>query len=140
MTNLGGQQLSPVFIDDAARLVADSLTDVAAEGQVFELGGPETMTMREIISTALRVADIRRPIIPSPAPLVKLATAPLTLLAEPPLTPDAIDFVNQPATVDLAPLLARLPRRLMPLAEGLATYLAPGSGPGELTIDGSLGE
>jgi hypothetical protein len=60
-------------------------------------------------------------------------TAPLTLLPAPPLTPDAIDFINQPATVDTAPLLARMPRRLTPLAEGLATYLAPGSGPGTLT-------
>ena len=37
--------------------------------------------------------------------------------------PDAIDFINQPATVDLAPLLERMPRRLTPFEEGLATYL-----------------
>jgi len=134
MANLGRQVLAPVFVDDAAVLVADSLTNPAAAGQVFELGGPETLTMRQIISTALRVSDLRRPILPGPAPILKVATAPLTLLSEPPLTPDAIDFVNQPATVDLAPLLARMPRRLTPLVEGLSTYLAPDSGPGSLTV------
>ena len=125
MTNFGTQLLAPLFIDDVARLAADSLTDPAAIGQVFEIGGPETLTMRDIIARALEVAGVRRPIIPAPAPLVRLGAAPLTLLPTPPLTPDAVDFINQPATVDVAPLLARMPRRLTPLEEGLATYLAP---------------
>ena len=79
--------------------------------------------MRDVIRPGARAAGLRRPIVPGPAPLIKLAAAPLPLLPEPPLTPDAVDFINQPATVDLGPLLARMPRRLTPLDEGLATYL-----------------
>ena len=135
MTNFGRQQLAPVFIDDAARLAADSLADPAAIGAVFELGGPEALSMRQIITRALRTAGIRRPIVPGPTPLIKLAALPLRLLPEPLLTPDAVDFVNQPATVDLAPLLARMPRRLTPLDEGLATYLSPTTGPAAVSID-----
>lgn len=67
MTNLGRQQLAPVFVEDVARLAADSLVDDAAVGEVFELGGPETLSMRAIIARALRAAGIRRPIIPGPA-------------------------------------------------------------------------
>lgn len=137
MTSFGRQRLAPVFIDDVARLVADALVDDAASGQVFEIGGPETLPMREIIGRALRVAGLRRPIVPGPGPLLKLAARPLTLLPEPPLTPDAVDFINQPAVVDVGPLLERMPRRLTPLDEGLATYLGPGAGSGaSLTIDG----
>jgi uncharacterized protein YbjT (DUF2867 family)/ligand-binding SRPBCC domain-containing protein len=135
MTNAGNQPMAPVFVDDAARLAADSLVSDAAAFQVFELGGPETMPMREVIARALRAARLRRPIVPGPTPLIKLAVAPLQLLPEPPLTPDAVDFVNQPATVDLAPLLERMPRRLTPFDEGLATYLRPESGPGRVAID-----
>jgi uncharacterized protein YbjT (DUF2867 family)/ligand-binding SRPBCC domain-containing protein len=134
MTNFGRQKLAPVFIDDVGRLVADALVEPAALGQVFELGGPETVTMREVIGRALRAAGLRRPIVPGPAPLIKAAAAPLTLLPEPPLTPAAVDFVNQPATVDLSPLLERMPRRLTPLDEGLASYLDPAAGPGELEM------
>ena len=123
MTNAGGQVLAPLFIDDVARLAADCLTDPAARGQVFEIGGPQTMRLRDIIARALRAAGIRRPIVPGPAPLIRLAAIPLTLLPSPPLTPDAVDFINQPATVDVAPLLERMPRRLTPLEQGLATYL-----------------
>lgn len=136
MTNFGRQLLAPVFIDDVAALGADSLESDAAVDQVFELGGPETLSMREIIGRALRVAGMRRPIIPGPAPLIKLGLQPLRLLPAPPLTPDAIDFINQPATVDLAPLLDRMPRTLTPLDAGLATYLPPASGPGSVEIDG----
>ncbi len=135
MTNFGGQQMAPVFIDDVARLAADSLVDPAATGQLFEIGGPETMSMRQVIGRALRAAAIRRPIVPAPAPLLKLAAQPLRLLPSPPLTPDAIDFINAPATVDLGPLLARMPRRLTPFNEGLASYLAAGSGPAAISID-----
>jgi NADH dehydrogenase len=137
MTNTGRQLLAPVFVDDAANLVADSLVADEAAGQVFELGGPETLTMRQIIATALRVAGLRRPILPGPTPLLKLAAVPLRLLPEPPLTPDAVDFINQPATVDNAPLLARMPRRLTPLDEGLRTYLAPDGGGTTIAFDGA---
>jgi uncharacterized protein YbjT (DUF2867 family)/ligand-binding SRPBCC domain-containing protein len=135
MTNAGGQLLAPVFIDDAAALAADSLVDEAAANQVFELGGPGTLKMRDIIATALRVAGLRRPIIPGPTPLIKLVAVPLSWLPTPILTPDAVDFINQPATVDLAPLLARMPRRLTPLEEGLRTYLGPSAESTSLTFD-----
>ena len=135
MSSFGRQLLAPVFIGDAARLAADSLTDPAAADQVFELGGPEILTMRQIIGTALEVARMPRLVVPAPSLLVKVATVPLAVFPEPPLTPGAIEFVNQPATVDNGPLLARMPRRLTPLREGLATYLAPESGPATVVID-----
>jgi NADH dehydrogenase len=125
MANRGRQLLAPVFIEDAARLVGDALTDDRAAGQVLELGGPDVLPMRDIIATALGVAGLRRPILPGPTPFIKLGALPLSVLPQPPLTPDAIDFVNQPATVDVGPLLRLMPRRLTPLEEGLRSYLAP---------------
>lgn len=127
MTNFGGQRLAPIFIDDVAGIAADALASEAANDRVFEIGGPETLTMRGVIARALRVAGIRRPIVPAPEHLVKLAALPMRLLPSPPLTPDAVDFINQPAEVDTAPLLTALPRRLTTLEEGLGTYLGPGS-------------
>jgi NADH dehydrogenase len=135
MTNAGSQLLAPVFIDDAAALAADSLVDDAAVNQVFELGGPDTLKMRHIIATALRVAGLRRPIIPGPTPLIKLVAVPLSWLPTPILTPDAVDFINQPAIVDVGPLLERMPRRLTPLEEGLRTYLGPEASTITLTFD-----
>ncbi len=86
MTNAGRQFLAPVFIDDVAALAADSLVSDAATDQVFELGGPETMPMCDVIRRALRAAGVVRPILPGPTPLIKLGVAPLALLSEPPLS------------------------------------------------------
>lgn len=121
----GRQLLAPVFIGDLACLVADALVDPAARDQVFELGGPETLPLNEILRRALAIQGRRRPILHAPAPLMRLAAWPLQWLPRPPLTPDAVDFVTQPAVVDSGPLLARMPRRLTPLDEGLASYLKP---------------
>ncbi len=126
MTNLGRQQLAPVFVGDVARLAADALEVDAAAEQIFEVGGPETMSMRDILHRALAVAGINKPLMPGPTPLIKLAAWPMRFLPNPPLSPGAVDFVNQPATVDIEPLLQAMPRKLTPLEVGLATYLGPG--------------
>jgi uncharacterized protein YbjT (DUF2867 family)/ligand-binding SRPBCC domain-containing protein len=134
MTSFGGQKLAPVYVRDVAALAADSLEADAAAGQVFEIGGPEAMSMRDILRRAMGVAGLHKPLLPAPAPLVKLAAWPMRFLPHPPLSPDAVDFVNQPATVDLAPLLAAMPRTLTTLEDGLASYLGPGRSGVSITV------
>jgi uncharacterized protein YbjT (DUF2867 family) len=126
----GRQLVSPIFIDDVGGLVADALETPAALNATLEVGGPEVLTMDEVIRQALRALRRRRPILHAPVRLMKLLSRPLTLLPSPPLTPDSIDFIVQTAQVDTAPLAAVLPRRLTPLAEGLATYLGRPAQPG----------
>jgi NADH dehydrogenase len=125
MTNLGRQRLAPVFVGDVAVLAADALVQDAAVERTFEVGGPETISMGDVLHRAMAVAGLRRPLLPGPTPLIKLAAWPMRFLPEPPLSPDAVDFVNQPATVAVAPLLEAMPRTLTRLEDGLATYLGP---------------
>jgi NADH dehydrogenase len=125
MTNFGNQQLAPVYVRDVASLAADSLEQEAAVEQAFEIGGPETLSMRDILHRAMAVTGIRKPLFPAPAALVKLVSWPMRFLPNPPLSPAAVDFVNQPATVDVEPLLAAMPRTLTRLEDGLATYVSP---------------
>jgi NADH dehydrogenase len=113
----GRQLMAPVFVADVGALAADALETPAAENATLEVGGPQTLTMDEIVRTALRTMGRRRPILHAPVLLMKIATAPLTLLPSPPMRPSA--------QVDTGPLQATLPRGLMPLSEALATYLAP---------------
>ncbi len=121
----GRQLLAPVFVDDVGALVADALVMPAANNATLEVGGPETMSMDDVIRAALRVQGRRRMILHAPAGLMKLLTRPLTLLPSPPMTPDAIDFIVQSAPVDSGPLTAVLPRHLTRLADALGKYLAP---------------
>jgi NADH dehydrogenase len=121
----GRQRLAPVFIDDMAALVADSLETSTALNVVLEVGGPETLSMDDVIREALHVSRRRRIIVHTPVTIMKILTAPLAILPSPPMSPSAIDFVVQSAPVDTTRLNECLPRRLRPVREGLATYLAP---------------
>jgi uncharacterized protein YbjT (DUF2867 family) len=122
----GKQRLAPVFVTDMGTLVFEALESPAARNVTLEVGGPETMSMDEVIRTALRVLGRRRPILHTPVVLMKLLTAPLTLLPSPPMTPSAIDFVVQSAQVDARPLRSLFPHELTSLSEALATYLPHG--------------
>jgi uncharacterized protein YbjT (DUF2867 family) len=123
----GQQILAPIFIDDMAALVADSLEIPTAVNETLEIGGPETLSMDDVIRKALHTSHRRRFILHAPAALMKALTAPLVLLPSPPMRPSAIDFVVQSAPVDTSLLRDRFPRKLRSVDEGLATYMSPRS-------------
>lgn len=119
----GKQQMQPLFIDDAARILADAVEKPAADNRTFEAGGPDRMSMDDVVKTAMEVAGIKRPILHQPVALGKLMATFLQYLPGPPLTPDSIDFITNEAVADNAELERALAPRLTPLREGLATYL-----------------
>jgi len=119
----GKQAMQPLFVDDLARVLADTLERSEAGNQTFELGGPERMSMDEVIRAALDVAGLRRPILHQPVAVAKLAATFLRMLPNPPLTPDAIDFITHEAVAENSAIERALSPNLTPLREGLATYL-----------------
>jgi NADH dehydrogenase len=121
----GKQRLQPVFIDDVARCAADSLTLDAAASAVFEIGGPEVLTMDGVLRAMLSVMGKRRPLLHAPAFIPRIVGALMSPLPKPPLSPDAVDFITADAVADTDGLLKAFQTTLTPLREGLATYLAP---------------
>ena len=120
----GKSDMQPVFIDDVGRIGADAATKPEAANKLFELGGPEVMTMNEVIKTALAAQGKRRPILHQPVFLGKLAGRVASLLPSPPLTADAVDFISRPAVADNSLLIEALQPQLTPFEAGLATYMA----------------
>ncbi len=121
--NAGKQRMQPVFIDDVGRAVAESLDNPAAANQLFDVGGPDVMSMTDVVRTALQVAGRRRLLLSSPKPLMKLFASVLQFAPGRPLTPDAVDFIAADALADPADIQQKLGLRATPLSEGLATYL-----------------
>ncbi len=119
----GEQEMQPVFIDDLARIVADAALRPEAANELFEVGGPEVLTMNEVIRAALEVKGMKRRILHQPVVIGKAIGTLAGLLPSPPLTADAIDFITGPATADDRRLREVLNPRLTPLREALATYL-----------------
>ena len=117
------QRVQPVWVGDIALAVRRTFERDDAWGSVYEIGGPDVMTMNEIIHTMLDVMGKRRPVIPVPTWLAKAGTMPLRLLPNPPMTPQGIEFATQPGIVDNGPLRERLDVQTIDLREGLARYL-----------------
>ena len=119
----GKQEMQPVFIDDVARVSADAALRPEAANQLFEIGGPDRMSMDEVLQTALEVAGKKRSILHQPVFAGKALGALASVLPSPPLSVDAIEFIVQPAVADNSNLERVLQPKLTPLREGLATYL-----------------
>jgi uncharacterized protein YbjT (DUF2867 family) len=121
--NPGKQRVQPVFVDDVARAVAEALVHPTADNQVFEIGGPEVLTMKEVVTAALDVSGRRRPILSAPRPVMKLAASLLQYAPGRPLTPDAVDFITMDALADPTRAELTLGIKMTPLTEALGTYL-----------------
>ncbi len=121
----GKQDMQPVFIDDVGRVVTEAARAPEAANQLFELGGPEVMSMNQVMQTGLQVMGRKRLILHQPLVLGRLIGSLLSLqpLITPTLTADAVDFISRPATADNTNLMSVLKPELTPLRQGLGTYL-----------------
>jgi uncharacterized protein YbjT (DUF2867 family) len=117
------QRIQPVHAGDIALAVRRTLEVEDSWNRIYEIGGPQIMTMDDILRTLLEVMGKRRLILPVPTPVVKLATAPLVLLPNPPMTPHGIEFAVQDGVVDNTELEKVLDVHPVGLREGLSRYL-----------------
>jgi uncharacterized protein YbjT (DUF2867 family) len=117
------QWIQPVFVDDIADAVVSAFEHDDAWGRTFEIGGPDEMTMDQVIRTLLSVLRLRRVVLPIPATLAKIGTAPLVLLPAPPMTPSGIEFAIQDGLVDMSETTTILGIKPMTLRAGLSTYI-----------------
>lgn len=121
----GKQDMQPVFIDDVGRVVAQAALAAEAANQLFELGGPEVMSMDDVLKTGLDVMGRKRFILHQPMFVGTLIGTLMSMqpFLTPPLSADAVDFVSRPAVADNTNLMQVLNPQLTPLREGLQTYL-----------------
>jgi uncharacterized protein YbjT (DUF2867 family) len=120
----GSQRLQPVFVEDVADAVAQATMSAGPTG-TFEIGGPEVLTMNDVLRTMMEVRRKAKPLVHFPAFMPKLAGFFLQVLPKPPLSPDAVDFATADAVADTSKLLQEFDLTLTPLPAGLSTYLAP---------------
>jgi uncharacterized protein YbjT (DUF2867 family) len=116
----GTQRLQPIWIDDLAEYYALAVTEPAAAGRTFELGGPDAVTWNEFWQRLRRALGVRRPAVHVPFGAMRLQAALTERLPGAPVTRDQLtmlalgdNVVTDPAAVETF----RLP--LVPLDEQL---------------------
>ena len=85
----GLTKLQPVYVGDVATAVADAIDGKTRPGETYELGGPEVLTLREILQIILTTIERRRMLMSLPFGLAKFqalflqfAPGPLKLTAD----------------------------------------------------------
>lgn len=83
-----GARFAPVFVGDVCAAFEKALADRSTIGQVYELGGPDVVTLREIVTMTRDALGLRRLIVGLPDPLGKLQAAIFGLVPGKPLSLD----------------------------------------------------
>lgn len=107
---IGGEtKMQPVYVGDVATAIADAVDGKAKPGATYELGGPEVLTMREIIETILEITDRERLLIPLSFGFARFKAAFLQFApGSLKLTPDQVTLLERDNVVSEAAKAAEL--------------------------------
>jgi len=112
-------------LDATSRRIFELVKKQGVEGRtVLEIGGPQRLTMDDVIRTVQEVLGRRRPLLHHPPGLMKLLVRPMALLPNPMLSPGAVDFITQTVEIVTRPAAEYLGFAFRPLRAGLDEYVA----------------
>ena len=97
-TTASSQRLPP----DVAAAVVEAVEGRAKPGGIYELGGPEVRTFKEILEFVLATIDRKRMLVPLPFALAEVQAWFLQFLPKPPLTPDQVELLKSDNVVSEA--------------------------------------
>jgi uncharacterized protein YbjT (DUF2867 family) len=117
----GATRLQPVYAMDVAEAVMAALDGRATPGQTYELGGPRSYSMKELLKYILQQIQVKKPLFEAPMALVRLQAAALELLPNPLLTRDQLKLLARDNVV--APGLAALGITPTPVEAIVPQYL-----------------
>ena len=91
----GGQtRFQPVFAGDVASAIVAAIEGRSRDGEVYELGGPQVRSFKELMQFMLAIIERRRLLIAIPFPLATLLASFLQLTPKPLLTPDQVELLR----------------------------------------------
>src|ERR1700736_2831571 len=122
----GLTRLQPVYVGDVATAVADAVDGKTKQGATYELGGPEVLTMREIMEIILATIERRRMLVSLPFGLAKLQALFLQFAPGPlKLTPDQVVLLRSDNVVSHAAKAADLTLEGLGIAPDSLEAIAP---------------
>jgi NADH dehydrogenase len=91
----GDTRLQPVHAGDVAEAAAAALLAEDAPGRVYELGGPEVLTYRELLDRVMRASGRRRPVMPMPFAAWEALARAAARLRAPPVTRGVVALMRR---------------------------------------------
>src|SRR5262245_49015993 len=93
----GHTRFQPVFAGDVASAVVAAIEDRAKEGQIYELGGPEVKSFKELMQFVLATIGRQRLMLPVPFALAKFQASFLQLMPKPLWTTGQVELLRRDA-------------------------------------------
>ncbi|HVQ70244.1 MAG: complex I NDUFA9 subunit family protein [Pseudolabrys sp.] len=98
----GLTRFQPVFVGDVASAIADAVDGKTRPGTVYELGGPDVRTFRELMQFVLTTIERKRLLVSLPFVMARAQAAFLQYFPKPVLTPDQVELLRSDNVVSQA--------------------------------------
>jgi NADH dehydrogenase len=122
----GDTKMQPAYVGDVATAVAEAVDGKTRAGATYELGGPEVLTMREIMQSICAITHRHRTLLPLPFGLAKLQAFFLQFAPGPlKLTPDQVVMLQSDNVVSEAAKAAGLTLEGLGIAAESMEAIAP---------------
>ena len=95
----GKTRFQPVFAGEVAAAFAAAVDGETRPGTIYELGGPEVLSFRELMQYVLATIQRRRLLVPIPFGLAKLQALFLQMMPKPMLTTDQVELLRRDSIV-----------------------------------------
>lgn len=126
----GKTRFQPVYVGDVGDAVMACIGNAGAAGKTFELGGPETVTFREIYERLFRITGRRRALVSLPFGAAKFQAFFMQMLPHPLLTRDQVESLKTDSIVTPGALtlvtLGIAPRPMDGILRDYLEYARPG--------------
>ncbi len=117
----GKNKFQPIYVKDLIEGIIKLLNSKDDHGKVYEFGGPDVMTMKEVYELILKTLEIKRLLIPAPTVVAKFIATFAQLLPDPIITRDLVkilkfdNVVNQKVnTIESLGINPQSPKAIVP--------------------------
>ncbi len=90
----GLTRFQPAFVGDVATAIADAVDGNVRQGTIYELGGPDVRTFKELMQFVLKTIERKRLLMPIPFFVARMQAMFLQYLPTPLLTPDQVELLR----------------------------------------------
>ena len=90
----GKTKFAPIYVGDVAKAIVKALELNNSESKIYELGGPENYSFRELMEILLKEIKKKRFLIPIPFSTAKFQSYFFQLMKNPPLTSDQVEMLK----------------------------------------------
>ena len=90
----GKTKFAPIYVGDVAKAIVKALELNNSESKIYELGGPENYSFKELMEILLKEIKKKRFLIPIPFSAAKFQSYFFQLMKNPPLTSDQVEMLK----------------------------------------------